>query len=535
MSSLEIDPDAVNAAGSLVAAGGSSVQPPMCEVSPAAADPVSMAVAQGFSARIAAIAAHSTAAGRLAAAWGTVLCADAAAYQDQDMINAAALRSPRTTAGAVTDPPSPLQVTVGAPPAPAFETAAPPSAARIISELIHTGPGAGSLYAAAGRLRKHAEQLTAIESQIRSAAGELVQNWKSDAGSAAAARIVELADWLADHTDRVAATADAVEAQGDTFALARAAIPHPGVFDDLDRRIRNAYGANAVTRGAYNPVLADLYHQQAAVNAQASIGYGHYTGAAAAHQSAEPLIPPPHTAVAAPSGSEQAGTRAHGEPATGTDPAATTALDPGVDPLPDGRLPPSLAQAGELVQEGVGAVAGAVAGSVGGLVGALGGGLNRALAGMSQAGERVLGNLAQGLSPEAPTTRAPSGAAGSPPGEPALAGGLDGGGDVPTEPSSGADTGPLTAPTGAADALAAAAKPAAPMSADPPVPAAGGGGDGGYLPPLSGGARPGGVEPDRDLRLKPERRLKVDPPPNSEPVKGRREPRLPGGDRPADS
>jgi hypothetical protein len=118
---------------------------------------------------------------------------------------------------------------------------------------------------------------------------------------------------------------------------------------------------------------------------------------------------------------------------------------------------------------------------------------------------------------------------------------LGGGGPEPgdTEPAGGGGGGgaggPLSAPAGAP--AAAAAAPAT-FSA-PPAPAAGGATGtpmgGAMMPammPMAG--RPGGGAGEDDRRLYPERRMRIETPPNSEPVRGRREARRTRGDKTAE-
>jgi hypothetical protein len=61
-------------------------------------------------------------------------------------------------------------------------------------------------------------------------------------------------------------------------------------------------------------------------------------------------------------------------------------------------------------------------------------------------------------------------------------------------------------------------------------------GGGTMMPPMMPmGGRPGGGGGEDDRRLYPERRVRIETPPNSEPVKGRREARRSRGEKVSDA
>ena len=91
VASLRIDPDAVAAAGSQVAAAGSHSTRLPVMAGPAAADPVSVAIAATLAARAGAVSANSTLGSAVAAHHGGRLSTDAASYVEVDEASAATL------------------------------------------------------------------------------------------------------------------------------------------------------------------------------------------------------------------------------------------------------------------------------------------------------------------------------------------------------------------------------------------------------------------------------------------------------------
>lgn len=171
------------------------------------------------------------------------------------------------------------------------------------------------------------------------------------------------------------------------------------------------------------------------------------------------------------------------------------------------------------------ALIGGVVGGVGGVLGGLAGAGQRALQGMEQAAAPMMNELGQhpggGESPESgeqpsPPAESPSGGDVKPPG--------DGGGAAgDTEPAW--EPGPLSALTGTASApaLAVPASAAAPASALPEAAGPAVGSMGPMMAPPMGVPRSGGSGDEHREQLYQERQLKVVAPPNSEPVKNRRE------------
>jgi hypothetical protein len=102
---LPVDADEFHGAGTRMAAAVSSRGGLLADaaVVPAAADEVSVGVAQQLSTRLAVIAGHSALADRTAASAAAVVYENAVGYHHQEELNAAALR-PRGGAAAVTAP-----------------------------------------------------------------------------------------------------------------------------------------------------------------------------------------------------------------------------------------------------------------------------------------------------------------------------------------------------------------------------------------------------------------------------------------------
>ena len=201
---------------------------------------------------------------------------------------------------------------------------------------------------------------------------------------------------------------------------------------------------------------------------------------------------------------------------------------------PAGALDQPPDAAGELLQAVLPTVLGGVVGAAGGLLGALSG-LGDTL---QQSGSQLLGALAQGAGQAMSAVQGQAASQGlSDDGDDGFGAGVDGSGlgggggaGLPgnTEPAS-SPNGPLAA----APASAAAAPVAAPATYSPSVSAPGAaatpvGGmpmGGMMVPPMVGGPRGAGGSAEEDRRLYPEKRLRLETAPNTEPVKGRREAR----------
>jgi hypothetical protein len=321
---LRVEVDELHAGGARMA---QSVTAPAtlasASVAPAAADQVSATVAAGLSARLQMIGAHSARAAHITTTAAGVLHANAATYREQEDANAASLRPGGATAGTVAATTAGLAA--AAPPAavPPLPASPPvgvtPSDGKAIAVLMHGGTGPGALLAAAQAARAHAAELRQISTSLRSTSDRLAVDWQSPAAQAATGRIATLAVWYDNHAQHAAAAARTCESQADSFTQARAAVPTPAVFEDLERRLEAASRANVVARGAYTPVIAALQTQLAATHTQAVTAYADYTTRAADLGGDTPTPAPPtvhaldnHTIKESPA--DDAGDDAGGDP-----------------------------------------------------------------------------------------------------------------------------------------------------------------------------------------------------------------------------
>jgi uncharacterized protein YukE len=278
VANLQVSPDELHDVGTaIVAAPQRSSVAPAAEVDAPAADPVSVLTTHGFSMRIAAIGSHSVTAGALTSAAGGLVQAGAATYAHSETVNADTLGAGPASAGTSGPALRPVEVPVAPlPQIPAPTVPSAPTSGKEIAQLIHGGPGPASLYAAGDRLAGHAADLADTGTQLRSAASGMQAVWESDAGDEANSWIIQLADLHTVHGQRVAVTAQTIRAQAQSFQTARDEIPHPQVFDDLERRLRAADLANRQTNGRYTGVVAALQANLATTNAEAVRGYVRY-------------------------------------------------------------------------------------------------------------------------------------------------------------------------------------------------------------------------------------------------------------------
>jgi len=383
-----------------------------------------------------------------------------------------------------------------------------PVTGKQAAQLIHGGPGTGGLDRAAAALRGHAQRCEQAAALVRAACAQAQHSWTSPAAAQADTRLGALAERYAGQAATARQVADQIGWHADSFTRVRQAIPAPRVFDDLEARIRAAAAANAHpgTLGRLSAPITALQTQLAAVHHDALSGYAAYQNEAQAAPGEDPVGDGAGTQQDSVSnGASPDGSAEGGLAGTPPDAAAPTAVE---------DLVPSLLPA----------VLGAVLGAAGGVVGGLAGATGQ----LQQVGAQLAGGLAQGASATlTPAAVKVDDAPGSPPG---------GGGVDPVEPDlSGpqpGDTEPASAP-GALSAPLAPAAVAAPASAPMAVlsagvsPAASGTVPAGpaMMPPVvpMGGRGAGSAE--QDPRLYGPRRLRVEPPPNTEPVKGRREAR----------
>jgi hypothetical protein len=274
---LRVTPDRLNES-SQQAAGAATGTVPAAQVTPAAADPVSVSVAQVLGTKIAMIGAQTQTTHAQTQQAAARLNVNAADYATQEQAGTSGLGFGAAPA-AVTPAPLAMPTPVVPPQIPAPQAPITPTTGKQIAELIHGGPGPAPLHDAAARLRSHGQQLATTGSQLRSAATNLQNSWFSGAGEAAHTRLVTLADTYEQNAQTASATATIADDQAAAVARARNAIPKPEEFDDLERRLVAAQRANATppTVGMYAPVIAQLQSQLAELNAKATAGYADYT------------------------------------------------------------------------------------------------------------------------------------------------------------------------------------------------------------------------------------------------------------------
>jgi PPE family len=534
---LSIDPSGVRGAAASVATGADSASTTPVAITPSAQDSTSVLVANALGALVSDLINDTAAANATAAAAAGQLCDNAEDYEQQEDANSRALSSlGGGLPGAASAPRArPALVPPMAIPAPTAAGTTPTSG-REIAQLIHGGPGPGALAAAASLLKVHADQLEQAAGSIRSARHQNDAAWSSDAADAAQRHLVSLEASYTGQADQARGLAQHADTQVENFYRAKNQIPSPETFDELERRLLAASRANSApgSAGRFSGVVAKYQTDLATANTQAVNGFSGYTSAAADVQAqARPKLATTTAAAAdGPGGAPPAATTSapgadHG---SGSEPDTSGVASDDGDPAASSPLGASGGDLGEVMSSLLPAVLGGVAGVAGGLLGALSGAGEK----LEQTGTQLASGLAQGASSALGAMAKPGddpntsgGSGGGDPSAEAGDGGGDGGGGA-TEPASSVD-GPLSAAPASAAAAPAAApdlySPAAPTTSAAATGGAGMPGGGGMMPPPMMGGRGGGGAGQDDRRLFPERTLKVETPPNSEPVRMRREQR----------
>lgn len=510
-----------------------------------------MGVSTSFGAHLVLARWYTTVALGMARQFGVLLDAGADAYALTEAASAAMLGG-AATAGTETIavPAAVRQATAvlepAAPPAaPGQAPAAPRDIARLIDDG-RTGTGPRTWRDVAESLRGEARRLEEAAEHLRGAVTALRQGWESAAADMAAQRMTALGAWFEEHAAYVGALASAATAHVEHFRTATTEIPPFAAVVDAERELRAANDANARSGGKLQPAVVRAQVKLSKLYTQSTTGFGNYTFAAAGASTPHPPAPPPGLAPAPADPVPRPGPGDGPVMSPMTDPAHTAPVEPtdaggGVGEelhTPGPAWPPADVAPGALdpsqdpvlTDTAASVMPQVIPAVIGGVVGGAGG----ALGGLAGAGSRAM----QALSPASMMSGLGEPSGGAPPqqggGEPAAqpsapSGGSDeatgsAGGSEPgdTEPAGG--QGPLSAPTG----LASAPTVAAPMSAPMPGAAlsesatAAGAPTGAMMPPMMGGPRGGGSGVENSQLYK-QRELQVTVPPNSEPVKGRRE------------
>ena len=550
MPSLDVNPDGVRAAGATAGAASVAATPPLVSWTPCAADGVSVAAASRLAAAVGDLHAATAAVQARSTAAADHLVATADTYAAQDVAASAVLASTGPAGGGVV--PVPAMAAVSPPPVAMTGTTAvgaEPVTGEQASMLIHSGPGADSADAAARALDRHAADLDEAAGRVAAGRSDAAAHWSSVGAQGADTHLRAVQAAYAAQAQSVRALAAGIRAHADDYRRAKSVIPAPAVFADLDQRLRLAIAANnrPPTVGAYAPAITTLQARLAEANYSAMAGYGAYRAAAVAGEVTDPPTGPNGTGAAPPDTAAGADAR---------EPEADLILGPDGQPL---GIETDTAGLGDLEGDlgaGVGVgedpaamlttVMPALLGGVSGLLGGVLGGLQAATQGVQQVGTQLLSGVTQAAAGAAAAQSAGDlgaeidfgtgdfgdggdfgggggGDFGGGFGGGDFGGGFGGGDYGATTPASLPNT-PGTFPAGTPTIAAPAT-----FTGTPAGSAVGPGGYGaGMVPPMMpmgmGGAGGAGAGAE-DKRLYPERRLRVESPPNAEPVKGRREAR----------
>jgi hypothetical protein len=525
---LRVDPAGVHAAGATLGAAAGAPGLAGVAVIPCAGDIASVGVAADLTVAIAELNSSTMSLDLRAGASSERLHVSAETYAQQERSSVAGLADTTASVGPAVlpnDVPTPV-LPDWVPTSGVWPGGVVPASGRQASELIHGGAGPAGLQGAAALLDAAAQNLDQAAATVRAARSETEQSWDSDAAAQASDSLAHLASHYTRNASHARMMARQARVQADNFVRARAQMPAVSVFHDLDRRLTAASAANVqpASFGRYSPVIAKLQKDLAAANQEALNAFGKYVADAKLDVSQLDSADPN-----GPGGQDTSSRRPGADRPAG-------AADPVADPALGGASPAGA----EVMATVVPTVTGLVAGAVGGLLGAIGGAGQK----LGQLGNEVLGGLASGANAALTSAAKPAGVSTDPnssggSGFPDPAG-LDpgGGGDGAggTEPASVPD-GPLAAPAGASAVpeAAPATFSASPAVTEPPV---AGAPAGGAMMPLMGaplGGRGEGSGGEDDRRLYQERRLRIETPPNTEPVKGRREARWARGEKARDS
>ncbi|GAB4686164.1 hypothetical protein MOKP106_42590 [Mycobacterium avium subsp. hominissuis] len=553
----------MRAAGQQAQAAGATATPGSNQVQPSARDMVSVGASTRFAAQVTLARKYTAVANAQARQFGVKLDASAAAYDDQEAQSAATLGSGGAAAAA-----SPAGVLPAADVVPAdlvsggmgagVPAGEVPASPRDIARLIETGRGGAgkkTWEAVETSLRAEATQLDDAADQLGQAISTTGEGWQAESADAATTQMRALQTWYQEHARYVQGLADQANTHVQNFSRALTDVPPYRHVVDAERELKAAVQSNARSGGAYRAAVVHAQVKVSKLYQASTTGYSSYTFAEAVPQPKMPVPPPiqasPDVAPAVPpagpgDGPSQPKQPQHSPqgapgqpvqsgPGIGEDLTAGSSWPPGaVDPAdpatPLGEALPETA--GGLPSEVVPGIIGGVVGGLGGLLGGLAAAPQKALQGLEQAAGPMMSGLGQhpqGGQPEHggdQSPQSPEPSAGDLPSPGDL--GAGGGGD--TEPAGGGGDGPLAPPTDVAAAPAAATPATAPAPAPAPAetPAGGMGGMMPMMPPVRGTGE--GSGPD-NKQLYQERKLKVVAPPNSEPVKNRREGRTRPGDR----
>lgn len=564
---LRVDPDglrqaATSAANAPAEAGSAAVVP----APPCAADPVSVAAAGKFAARIGALNLHASLANAQTIIASLQVGGSAGVYEIQNEMNRIVLSSPGASAALAATAPAGVPSAPSAPGADLFgDVPIPPAGAPLrgkeIATLIHSGPGPAAMEATAQQLDMVALQLATAADYVAAARRIATDNWESDAADRADRRLSALQATYRRQSSQAQGISKDITTHTAAFKRAQTTVPRPEVIASKEQKLMRLAQANAhpSSLGRYTIPVAEATRDLAGSEMAAQQGYGAYFFAGApkvGKPGGDEETPRPKTddgrrpaqwitgGEGSPGDPEPRANpfepREQAHPMTLPDgtPVDTDDFGPGAPETPGvpstGDDPFGLNPSGDPLQElGLGgddpmsvmtslipAVLSGITGGLGAVTGVVGGLGSQ----VQEAGSQAAGALSQALTsavaaPELDTSDL---------NDPGFSDVGGGGGGFPggTEPaSSPTGLGQLTAPTGVASAAVSAAPAVSTAAVGTPAPGVGGMPmGGGMMPPMMPGMT-GGAGGGDENRFREDRRLKMEPAANSEPVKNRREQR----------
>lgn len=275
-SSLGVEPGALADAGRSVIGHAQDAAAPTGGITGPANDPVSVQAAHHFASLIAALAARTQSINSATNAAGVMTQASANTYETQEALNRGTLAIGGDAGYSLTPPRLQDTSKVAAPAISAPRLGAPPTSGREIAELVHGGPGVGSLISASDRLQLHAANLSSAADGVGADATLMAAVWQSHAADQADARMTQLVSRYTANSDAATKLSRAISAQADDFAALRRSVPTVKDFDDTQRKLRVAY-ESARINPIYAPAAAKLAGDLTELNRRATTAYAEYT------------------------------------------------------------------------------------------------------------------------------------------------------------------------------------------------------------------------------------------------------------------
>src|ERR1700761_3132995 len=212
---------------------------------------------------------------------------------------------------------------------------APP---EVISTLIHSGPGAGSLIEAAGAWQQLSVELDNSVSVYASTLSSLIESWDGSSAMAMLQSVQPYLLWLRNTAEQASQMANSAETAATAFTTARSTVVHPAQVTANRTRLRqllvtNRFGQNtaaiAETENEYHTMWANnstaMSHYQATSN-QATSSLSQFNSPLAITNPSGTANQQAAVSNAALLGSGSAGTNATNAASSLTD--AITSFDP---------------------------------------------------------------------------------------------------------------------------------------------------------------------------------------------------------------